>query len=143
MIAAWMIQVLDLGVTGILGCFLFWMLGDREIRDGVFGVRGHLGVVSVRRRLLRDDGGEVGSGAAARLSRHARGRTQLPAPAAGSHHLQFPADLIVPSGIARVVIMAAIAMGLVDAFGLGKGSNIGRGACSSSLSIRRRSSTRW
>jgi di/tricarboxylate transporter len=35
--------------------------------------------------------------------------------------------IIVPSGIARVVIMAAIAMGLVDAFGVGKGSNIGRG----------------
>src|SRR5438128_3524248 len=34
---------------------------------------------------------------------------------------------IVPSGIARVVIMAAIAMGLVDAFGVGKRSNIGRG----------------
>src|SRR6266540_7244664 len=27
MIAAWMTQVLDLGVSGILGCFLFWMLG--------------------------------------------------------------------------------------------------------------------
>src|SRR5262249_55676890 len=34
---------------------------------------------------------------------------------------------IVPSGIARVVIMAAIAMGLVEAFGVGKGSNIARG----------------
>src|SRR5919202_3692588 len=34
---------------------------------------------------------------------------------------------IMPSGIARVVIMAAIAMGLVDAFGVGKGSNIARG----------------
>src|SRR4029077_703734 len=39
----------------------------------------------------------------------------------------FLLTVIVPSGIARVVIMAAIAMGLVDAFGLGKGSNIGRG----------------
>ncbi len=34
---------------------------------------------------------------------------------------------VVPSGIARVVIMAAIAMGLTDAFGVGKGSNIARG----------------
>ena len=34
---------------------------------------------------------------------------------------------VVPSGIARVVIMAAIAMGLADAFGVGKGSNIARG----------------
>src|SRR5205823_13688546 len=34
---------------------------------------------------------------------------------------------IVPSGIARVVIMAAIAMGLVEAFGVARGSNIARG----------------
>src|SRR5438093_6519292 len=27
MIAAWMTQVLDHGIAGILGCFLFWMLG--------------------------------------------------------------------------------------------------------------------
>src|SRR6185436_29434 len=39
----------------------------------------------------------------------------------------FLLTVIVPSGIARVVIMAAVAMGLVDAFGLGKGSNVGRG----------------
>jgi solute carrier family 13 (sodium-dependent dicarboxylate transporter), member 2/3/5 len=34
---------------------------------------------------------------------------------------------IVPSGIARVVIMAAIAMGLVEAYGVDKRSNIARG----------------
>src|SRR5262245_42598521 len=27
MIAMWMTQVLDHGIAGILGCFLFWMLG--------------------------------------------------------------------------------------------------------------------
>src|SRR5205809_3458547 len=27
MIAAWMTQVLDHGIAGILGCFLFWMFG--------------------------------------------------------------------------------------------------------------------
>src|SRR5438128_5008506 len=39
----------------------------------------------------------------------------------------FLLTAVVPSGIARVVIVAAIAMGLVDAFGVGKGSNIARG----------------
>jgi anion transporter len=39
----------------------------------------------------------------------------------------FLLTVIVPSGIARVVIMAAIVIGLVDAFGLAKGSNLGRG----------------
>src|SRR3989441_12751267 len=39
----------------------------------------------------------------------------------------FLLTFLVPSGIARLVIMAAIAIGLVDAFGLGIGSNVGRG----------------
>jgi len=39
----------------------------------------------------------------------------------------FLLTAIVPSGIARVVIMAAIAMGLIEAFGMEKGSNIARG----------------
>src|SRR5207247_7453987 len=39
----------------------------------------------------------------------------------------FVMTAIVPSGIARVVIMAAVAIGLVEAFGVGKGSNIARG----------------
>src|SRR5919202_1730788 len=39
----------------------------------------------------------------------------------------FLLTAVVPSGIARVVIMAAIAMGLVEAFNVGRGSNIARG----------------
>jgi anion transporter len=35
--------------------------------------------------------------------------------------------LVVPSGVARVVIMAAVALGFIEAFGVGAGSNIGRG----------------
>ena len=34
---------------------------------------------------------------------------------------------LVPSGIACVVIMAAVALGLMDVFGLSRGSNVGRG----------------
>ena len=39
----------------------------------------------------------------------------------------FLLTFIVPSGIARVVIMSAVATGLVDAFGVGRGSRIGKG----------------
>ena len=53
----------------------------------------------------------------------------------------FLLTFIVPSGIARVVIMSAIAVGLIEGFGVGKGSRIGTGS-SSSWCIRRPSSTR-
>jgi len=39
----------------------------------------------------------------------------------------FLLTFVVPSGIARVVIMAAIALGLVEAFDATRGSNVARG----------------
>ena len=39
----------------------------------------------------------------------------------------FLLTFLVPSGIACVVIMAAVAMGIMEVFGLGRGSNVGRG----------------
>ena len=39
----------------------------------------------------------------------------------------FLSTFLVPSGIACVVIMAAVALGVMDVFGLGRGSNVGRG----------------
>ena len=39
----------------------------------------------------------------------------------------FLLTFIVPSGIARVVIMSAVAAGVVEAFGVGRGSRIGKG----------------
>src|ERR1700686_2210427 len=37
MIAAWMVHVLDHGVTGIIGCFLFWMLGIAKFETAFSG----------------------------------------------------------------------------------------------------------
>ena len=37
MIACWMTQVLDHGVAGILGCFLFWMFGIAKFETAFSG----------------------------------------------------------------------------------------------------------
>src|SRR5260370_36670323 len=39
----------------------------------------------------------------------------------------FLLTFLVPSGMARVVIMAAVALGLMEVFDVAPGSNIGRG----------------
>jgi anion transporter len=39
----------------------------------------------------------------------------------------FLLTFLVPSGIACVIIMAAVAIGVMEVFGLGRGSNVGRG----------------
>jgi anion transporter len=127
MIAAWMTQVLDHGVSGILGCFLFWMLGIAKFETAFSGFADTsawflfgavcfglmVGKSGLARRLAFGVMRAVG---------HSYPRLLL-----GLIISNFLLTPVVPSGMARVVIMAAIAMGLADAFGVGKGSNIARG----------------
>jgi anion transporter len=127
MIAAWMTQALDLGVTGILGCFLFWMLGIAKFETAFSGFADTtawflFGAVCFGLMVAK-------SGLARRLAfgvlravGHSYPRLLL-----GLIISNFLLTPVVPSGMARVVIMAAIAMGLTDAFGVGKGSNVARG----------------
>jgi solute carrier family 13 (sodium-dependent dicarboxylate transporter), member 2/3/5 len=127
MIAAWMVQPIDHGVTGIIGCFLFWMLGVARFE------RAFSGFADTTAWFLF---GAVCFGMMVGKSGLARRLAYLVMRAVGHSYPRllmgliisnFLLTVIVPSGIARVVIMAAIAIGLVDAFGLAKGSNIGRG----------------
>lgn len=127
MIASWMTQVLDHGVAGILGCFLFWMFGVAPFGTAFSG----FGDTSAWFLFGAICFGLMGSksGLARRLAYlimrgigHSYPRLLL-----GLIVSNFLLTAVVPSGIARVVIMAAIAMGLVQAFGVGRGSNIARG----------------
>ena len=127
MIAAWMTQVLDHGIAGILGCFLFWMFGIARFETAFSGFADTSAWFLFGAVCFGMMAGQ--SGLARRLAYlvmrtigHSYPRLLL-----GLILSDFLLTAVVPSGIARVVIMAAIAMGLVDAFGVGKGSNIARG----------------
>jgi sodium-dependent dicarboxylate transporter 2/3/5 len=127
MIAAWMTQVIDHGIAGILGCFLFWMLGIATFETAFSGFADNapwflfgavcFGLMAGKSGLVR----RLAFGVM-RAVGYSYPRLLL-----GLIISNFVLTPIVPSGIARVVIMAAIAMGLADAFGVGKGSNIARG----------------
>src|SRR5207249_3792540 len=127
MIAAWMTQVLDHGVAGILGCFLFWALGVARFETAFSGFADTSAWFLFGAVCFGLMGGK--SGLARRLA-------YLVMRAVGDSYARLLLGLIlsdflltflVPSGIARVVIMAAVALGLVDAFGVGRRSNIARG----------------
>jgi solute carrier family 13 (sodium-dependent dicarboxylate transporter), member 2/3/5 len=127
MIASWMTQVLDHGIAGILGCFLFWMFGVAKF-DTAFSGFGDTSAWFLFGAICFGLMGSK-SGLARRLAYlimrgigHSYPRLLL-----GLIISNFLLTAVVPSGIARVVIMAAIAMGLVEAFGVGRGSNIARG----------------
>src|SRR3954447_11785659 len=127
MIGSWMTQVLDHGIAGILGCFLFWMFGVAKF-DTAFSGFGDTSAWFLFGAICFGLMGSK-SGLARRLAYlvmrgigHSYPRLLL-----GLIVSNFLLTAVVPSGIARVVIMAAIAMGLVEAFGLERGSNIARG----------------
>src|SRR5262249_7261005 len=127
MIATWMTQVLDHGVAGILGCFLFWMFGIARFELAFSGFADTspwflFGAVCF---------GLMGSksGLARRLAYNVMRLIgySYPSLLLGLIVSNFLPTAVVPSGIARVVIMAAIAIGLIEAFGVPRGSNIARG----------------
>ena len=127
MIVAWITEALPHAVTGIIGCYLFWVLkvvGFEAAFSGfadqtpwfLFGA-GLIGMMATKsglaRRLVYMVMANVGAGYSRLLL--------------GFILSSFLLTFLVPSGIACVIIMAAVAVGVMDVFGLGRGSNVGRG----------------
>ena len=127
MIIAWITEALDHGLTGLIGCYLFWALGVVKFDVAFSG--------------FADDTpwflfGAILFGAMAGKSGLARRLAYLVVASVGTTYSRILLGLIlsdflltflVPSGMARVAIMAAVALGLIETFRLGPGSNIGRG----------------
>ena len=127
MIIAWITEALAHALTGLIGCFLFWALKVVNFETAFAGFADEtpwflfgailFGMMATKtglaRRLAYLVMGRIG---------HSYSRLLL-----GLILSDFLLTFLVPSGIARVVIMAAVALGLIEAFGLGPGSNVGRG----------------
>jgi sodium-dependent dicarboxylate transporter 2/3/5 len=127
MVIAWITQAMDYALAGFVGCFLFWALGIVRFPVAFSGFANDtawflfgallLGVIATR------------SGIARRLAYFIMLRigSTYPRILLGLIITDFLLTFIVPSGIARVVIMASIALGLAEAFKAGPGNNLSRG----------------
>ena len=127
MILAWATEVLDHGLTGLIGCYLFWALGVARFDVAFSGFANDTPWFLMGAILFGTMASK--SGLARRLAYMITIRT-------GTSYSRlllalilsdFLLTILVPSGMARVTIMAAVAIGLIGAFGLGVGSNVGRG----------------
>jgi anion transporter len=127
MLLAWITEAIDHAVAGLIGCFLFWALGVVHFNVAFSGFANDTAWFLFGATLI----GAVASksGLARRLAYHVMLRvgTTYPRILLGLIVTDLLLTLIVPSGIARIVIMAAIALGLVEAFRLQPGSNGARG----------------
>jgi solute carrier family 13 (sodium-dependent dicarboxylate transporter), member 2/3/5 len=127
MIVAWITEVMPHAVTGIIGCYLFWVLKIVPFESAFSGYAdqtpwflfgaGLIGMMATKSGLARRLAYMVLANVGAGYSRLLLGFILS----------SFLLTFLVPSGIACVVIMAAVAVGVIDVFGLGQGSNVGRG----------------
>jgi solute carrier family 13 (sodium-dependent dicarboxylate transporter), member 2/3/5 len=127
MIVLWITEALDYAFAGLIGLFLFWALGVAEFDRAFSGFSNEttwflLGAILIGAMVNR-------SGLAQRiaytmLSRIATSYSRL---LLAFIIVDFLMTFIVPSGIARVTILASIAAGTVQALGFGNRSNVGRG----------------
>ena len=127
MIIAWITEVLPHAVTGLIGCYLFWVLkvvgfetafsGFADQTPWFLFFAGLIGMMATKSGLARRLAYIVLSNVGTSYSRLLLGFILS----------SFLLTFLVPSGIACVVIMAAVAVGVMEVFELGRGSNVGRG----------------
>lgn len=123
----WMTQVLEPAITGLLGIYLAWALGVVPFSVAFAGFANTtpwflfgamlFGMMATKSGLARRLAFTVMRRLGGTYSRLLLGLIAA----------DFILTMLVPSGVARVVIMAAVAIGIIDVFGVGRGSRIGRG----------------
>ncbi len=127
MVAYWIFEPIEHGVTGLIGCYLFWALGVAKFETAFSGFADNTPWFLFGAVLMGEAAAK--SGLAARI-----GRTGMRV--AGTSYagmllsvimLVLLLNFLVPSGMAQLAILAPMVMGVVNAFGVEKGSRIGRG----------------
>jgi solute carrier family 13 (sodium-dependent dicarboxylate transporter), member 2/3/5 len=127
MILFWIFVPLDHAVTGLMGCFLYWATGTVKVETAFNGFAQDtpwflygaiiLGATVARTGLARRLAYSVMSAIGVSYGQIL----------AGIIVVNFLLTFIVPSATARVVILASISLGIVEAFGAAPKSNIARG----------------
>jgi solute carrier family 13 (sodium-dependent dicarboxylate transporter), member 2/3/5 len=127
MVVSWISHAMDHAITGFVGCFAFWATGAATFPVAFAGFAETtpwflfgalmIGAMAATSGLARRMAYTV-----MRTVGHSYSRLLI-----GLILSDFLLTFLVPSGIARVVIMGSVALGLCHAFGATRGSNIGRG----------------
>src|SRR5437762_6896995 len=127
MIVLWATEALDHALAGFIGVFLFWALGVAEFERAFSGFSNEtswflLGAILIG--AMANKSGMAQRLAYTMLSRLGTSYSRL---LLAFIIVDFLMTFLIPSGIARVTILASVAVGTVQALGFGNRSNIGRG----------------
>ncbi len=127
MVIYWALEPIDHGLTALLGCYLFWALGVTKFDTAFAGFTDSTPWFLFGAMLMGEAASR--SGLASRIGYMVLGivGTSYARLLLSVILLVFVLNFLVPSGMAQVAIIAPMLMGMVVAFGVEKGSNIGRG----------------
>jgi sodium-dependent dicarboxylate transporter 2/3/5 len=127
MIVTWITEPIPHALTGLIGCYLFWVFKIVKFEVAFSGFAdqtawflfgaGLFGMMATKTGLARRLAYLIIQRVGASYSRLLLGMILS----------SFLLTFLVPSGIACVVIMASVALGLMQVLGLGLGSNVGKG----------------
>jgi len=127
MIMAWMTEVMEYASAGLVGLLLFWFFNVAKPETVFHGFVDQASWYYVGAVLLGTMATK--SGLAQRIAQFVVARVGLTYSRLllGLLIVDFLLTFIVPSGVARLVIMAPLCMSVISLFGAGPNSNIGRG----------------
>jgi sodium-dependent dicarboxylate transporter 2/3/5 len=126
MLLAWITEAIDHALAGLIGCYLFWALGVVPFNVAFSGFATDTPWFLFGAILFGGMVTKSGLGKRIAIAVMKRVGNTYAGILLGLIITDFLLTFMVPSGIARIVIMATIALGIVEAFGVGPGSNIGR-----------------
>lgn len=127
MIMAWMTEVMEYASAGLVGLLLFWFFNVARPETVFHGFVDAASWYYVGAVLLGTMATK--SGIAQRIAQFVVARVGLTYSRLllGLIIVDFLLTFIVPSGVARLVIMAPLCITVISLFGVGRDSNIGRG----------------
>lgn len=123
----WMTHVLDPAITGLIGIYLAWALGVVPFPIAFAGFSNTTPWFLFGAMLFGMMATKSGLATRLAFSVMRRLGSTYSRLLLGLVVSDFLLTLLVPSGVARVVIMGAVALGIIDAFGVAKTSRIARG----------------
>lgn len=127
MIVYWIFEPIEHGITALMGCYLFWALGVADFGTAFAGFASNTPWFLFGALII--GAAASGTGVAQRIGYLLTG-------VLGSSYSRlllsilvmiFVMNLLVPSGMAQVTILAPIVIGIISAFNAGRESNISRG----------------
>jgi anion transporter len=127
MVLYWALEPIDHGLTGLLGCYLFWALGIVKFDTAFSGFTDNTPWFLFGAMIMGEAAAR--SGLASRIGYIVMGLigTSYARLLLSVIVLVLVLNFLVPSGMAQLAIVAPMILGVMAAFGVEKGSNIGRG----------------